>query len=89
MAMLISLSIPNCRPRGQEEAKEVTVCMFTSNNMDGQKRIWLSQLEHLQKPPYSPSNDGKSKISTNPLKFVVFMSTESAVAPDEEKIARP
>jgi hypothetical protein len=45
--------------------------------MDGQKRIWLRQIEHLSLPPYSNGDSG------SPLQFVVLMSTESAVAPDE------
>ena len=50
------------------------------------KRIWLSQIEQLPLPPYSPGvkvNPTHGNIGDKPLKFVVLMSTETPIAPGE------
>lgn len=63
-----------------EPEKSVRVCLWTSSNMDGQKRIWLRQMDHLSLPPYS--GDAGAGAGQTPLKFVVFLTSESNVAPD-------
>ena len=62
------------------ESQAIRVCMWTSNNMDGQKRIWLHQVENLSRTPYT-----WGRIQGHPsFRFVIFLSSESLVAPDLE-----
>ena len=68
-----------------EPEANVRVCMWTSSNMDGQKRIWLRQMDHLSRPPYSSHHSGMgadAEAAGTPIKFIVLLTSESIVAPD-------
>ena len=70
---------PSTEGKAEGAGEEVTVCLFSSHNMDGQKRIWLSQIEQLPLPPYSPGvkvNPTHGNIGDKPLKFVVLIGKD-------------